>query len=172
MRFHLLDRVTLLTESRIEAEKYVSQAEEYLADHFPSFPVLPGVMMLEAATQAAAWLAMHRAGFAGDGDYTGPTVAVLKSARNLRYGHFVAPGHSLRLGIDFDKDVEGGLAVKISGTVDVDGDTKTAVTGKLELSLLRLADREAALAPRDDQLVAAHRARWTALVGTSAVASQ
>ena len=33
--------------------KYVSLAEEYLADHFPTFPVLPGVMMLEAITQAA-----------------------------------------------------------------------------------------------------------------------
>ena len=31
-------------------------AEEYLADHFPNFPVMPGVLMLEAMTQAGAWL--------------------------------------------------------------------------------------------------------------------
>ncbi|MEL7238582.1 MAG: beta-hydroxyacyl-ACP dehydratase, partial [Planctomycetota bacterium] len=66
MRFHLLDRIDALSDTRIEATKQVSQAEEYLADHFPTFPVLPGVMMLEAATQAAAWLAMHRAGFTGE----------------------------------------------------------------------------------------------------------
>jgi len=37
----------------------LSLAEEYLADHFPEFPVLPGVFMLEAATQAASWLREH-----------------------------------------------------------------------------------------------------------------
>ena len=169
MRFHLLDKVTLLTDTRIEAEKHVSQAEEYLADHFPTFPVLPGVMMLEAATQAAAWLAMHRSGFFASELYSGPTVAVLKSARNLRYGHFVAPGHALKLGVDFDKDTEGGMAFKISGMVDVAGETRTAVTGKLELSCFRLGDREAKLSGADEQLVASHRERWTNLEATSPI---
>jgi hypothetical protein len=63
----------------------VSLAEEYLADHFPTFPVLPGVMMLEAITQAAAWLLHRRSDFA-------KSMAVLKEARNVKYGTFVAPG--------------------------------------------------------------------------------
>ena len=37
----------------LSAVKNVTMTEEYLADHFPEFPVLPGVFMLEAATQAA-----------------------------------------------------------------------------------------------------------------------
>ena len=77
VRFHLLDRVEEVSDTRIVATKAVSQAEEYLADHFPTFPVLPGVLMLEAATQAAAWLAFRRTRFA-------VSVAVLKSARNVR----------------------------------------------------------------------------------------
>ena len=49
MKFNLIDRIEQISDERIVAVKYVSLAEEYLADHFPTFPVLPGVMMLEAA---------------------------------------------------------------------------------------------------------------------------
>ena len=53
MRFTLIDRIVELEQgARITAVKSVSLAEEYLRDHFPRFPVLPGVMMLEAMTQA------------------------------------------------------------------------------------------------------------------------
>ena len=37
-------------------------SEEYLADHFPNFPVMPGVLMLEAMTQASAWLVRAQRG--------------------------------------------------------------------------------------------------------------
>ena len=64
--------------------KYVTLAEEYLADHFPTFPVLPGVMMLEAATQAA--------GGCSTTAQLARSMAVLKEAQNVKYGNFVAPG--------------------------------------------------------------------------------
>ena len=85
MKFNLVDKVEQLTSERIVTVKYVSLAEEYLADHFPTFPVLPGVLMLESATQSAAWLFHHRSGFS-------KSVAVLKEAKNVKYGTFVAPG--------------------------------------------------------------------------------
>jgi 3-hydroxyacyl-[acyl-carrier-protein] dehydratase len=53
VKFNLIDKIELLSNDRIVGVKFVSLAEEYLADHFPTFPVLPGVMMLEAITQAA-----------------------------------------------------------------------------------------------------------------------
>jgi 3-hydroxyacyl-[acyl-carrier-protein] dehydratase len=56
VKFNLLDKIESLSDTRIVATKHVSLAEEYLQDHFPTFPVLPGVMMLEALTQAAGWL--------------------------------------------------------------------------------------------------------------------
>ena len=56
MKFLLLDRICSFEAGKqLTAVKNVSLAEEYLADHFPEFPVLPGVFMLEAATQAGAW---------------------------------------------------------------------------------------------------------------------
>ncbi|MHC4677202.1 MAG: hypothetical protein ACYTEK_00745 [Planctomycetota bacterium] len=43
MRFILIDKVVSLEPGRrIKAVKNVSLSEEYLADHFPTFPVLPG----------------------------------------------------------------------------------------------------------------------------------
>ena len=156
MRFHLLDRIEEVTDDRIVAVKAVSQSEEYLADHFPTFPVLPGVLMLEAATQAAAWLAFKRTGF-------GCTLAVLKSAKNVRYGHFVSPGRTLRMAVAYDKPTPGGHAFKIEGTVDTGAGVATAITGKLELACFRLADRSPALANLDERLIASHRARWANL---------
>ena len=52
MRFRLIDQVLEQTDTRIIAVKNVTSAEEYLGDHFPTFPVLPGVFMLEALVQA------------------------------------------------------------------------------------------------------------------------
>ena len=43
MRFSLIDRIDELEPGvRILAVKNLSMAEEYLADHFPGFPVMPG----------------------------------------------------------------------------------------------------------------------------------
>ena len=57
MRFSLIDRIVELEPGeRVTATKSLTMAEEYLADHFPHFPVMPGVLMLEAMTQAGAWL--------------------------------------------------------------------------------------------------------------------
>ncbi len=73
--------------------KAVSLAEEYLADHFPAFPVLPGVLMLEALVQTAAWLVRAALDFA-------PSLVLLKEARNVTYKSFVAPGQVLTLEAD------------------------------------------------------------------------
>lgn len=75
---------------RIVAIKAVSLAEEYLADHFPTFPVLPGVLMLEAMAEAGAWLVRDAQNFKD-------TVILLKEAKNVTYKSFVKPGNLLKL---------------------------------------------------------------------------
>src|SRR5262249_58553760 len=62
MHFDLVDRVLEQSPDRIVTLKHVSAAEEYLQDHFPTFPVLPGVMMLEAMVQAGRRMLEKRAG--------------------------------------------------------------------------------------------------------------
>lgn len=100
MHFCLIDRVLDLTPTTIVTLKHVSAAEEYLQDHFPTFPVLPGVMMLEAMVQAARRLAEE-----GQVD---PEPLVLGQVRALKYGAFVKPGASLRVAVTLHKRLESG----------------------------------------------------------------
>ena len=152
MKFNLIDRIEHLGDDRIVGVKYVSLAEEYLGDHFPTFPVLPGVMMLEAITQAAAWLLHHRSGFA-------KSMAVLKEARNVKYGHFVAPGNALRVEVEFNKATDTGASFKASGTVG----EKQALQARVELAYFNLADKQPELAAMDERLAEHNRSRWNVL---------
>src|SRR4051794_26393738 len=152
MKFNLLDKIEEISDTRIVAVKHVSLAEEYLGDHFPTFPVLPGVMMLEALTQAATWLLHRRSGFS-------KSIAVLKEAKNVKYGNFVAPGNFLRVEVDFVKPTDTGAIFKAAGTVR---DTQ-ALTARIELTYFNLADKTPELAGIDKQLVEHTKARWTVL---------
>jgi 3-hydroxyacyl-[acyl-carrier-protein] dehydratase len=152
VKFNLIDQIEQLTDERIVAVKSVSLAEEYLADHFPTFPVLPGVMMLEALTQAAGWLMHHRTKFAR-------SMAVLKEARNVKYGHFVAPGNALRVEVDFMKPTDAGASFKAVGFVG----QETALQARIELSYFNLADKQPALAHLDAKLAEHTKHRWAVL---------
>lgn len=156
MKFNLIDKVETITNEKIVAVKYVSLAEEYLADHFPTFPVLPGVMMLEALTQAAAWVLHRRHDFA-------KSMAVLKEARNVKYGNFVAPGNHLRVELEYLKATEAGASFKATGTV---GDA-TAVAARIEIAYFNLADKQPALAEMDARLQAHNRQRWSLIAPSS-----
>ncbi len=123
VKFNLIDKIEEVSENRLVAVKYVSLAEEYLADHFPTFPVLPGVLMLEAMTQAAGWLLHRNSGFA-------KSITVLKEAKNVKYGTFVTPGNALRVEIEVVKISESGGSFKASGTVN----GIPAVSARLELA--------------------------------------
>ncbi len=73
-------------------------SEEFLKDHFADFPVMPGVLQLEALRQAASKLlnAGGRVGFFR-----------LESALSVKYGQFVKPGSRLKIFVRFLKE-EGG----------------------------------------------------------------
>ena len=54
MRFILVDRIVSLTPGvEITATRRVDHADDYLADHFPGFPVVPGVLLTEMMAQTA-----------------------------------------------------------------------------------------------------------------------
>jgi 3-hydroxyacyl-[acyl-carrier-protein] dehydratase len=131
MHFNLVDRVLEQTPDRIVTIKQVTMAEEYLQDHFPSFPVLPGVLMIESLVQAARRLLIGR----------DPSCSrhVLGSVRALKYGGFVRPGDTLRIEVTLAKEEDGGVyAFKGQGlVVDPNCDdlsaAPTAVGGKFSL---------------------------------------
>ena len=131
MKFYLVDRIESIEPGkRIVTTKVLSLAEEYLADHFPAFPVMPGVLMLEAMTQAAAWLVRLHQDFA-------KSIIVLASARNVRYSNFVQPGQALRCKLEAIDINDGKAKFKASGFV---ADVLT-VSARLELRCFNLTER-------------------------------
>lgn len=120
MRFQLIDQVIEQTEDRIAAVKNVSRAEEYLDDHFPGFPVLPGVMMLETLVQAGRLLLADRAG---------GQPLVLAEVRNLRYGNMVRPGEALSVEVTLRGEAEQGWDLQGVGKVK----EQVAVQGRFRL---------------------------------------
>ena len=161
MRFNLLDKIEEVSDNRLVAVKHVTLAEEYLADHFPTFPVLPGVMMLEAMTQAAGWLLHRNSGFA-------KSIAVLREARNVKYGNFVAPGNALRVDVEAIKISDSGGSFKASGMVG----SNSAVSARLELAYLNVGDFDAEAGPQiDRRLIEHNRARWMILTQHSGPAA-
>src|SRR5437764_11959753 len=113
MRFNLLDRIIEVKAGQsVRAVKNLTLGEEYLADHFPSFPVMPGVLMLEALVEAGAWLLRVT------DDFT-RSVIVLREARNVKYGTFIEPGRQLVVSVDM-QERDGSLAT-LKGKGEVDG---------------------------------------------------
>jgi 3-hydroxyacyl-[acyl-carrier-protein] dehydratase len=153
VKFNLIDRIEALSDERIVAVKHVSLAEEYLADHFPGFPVLPGVMMVEAMTQAAGWLLHHRSGFA-------KSMTVLKEARNVKYGNFVAAGNALKVEVTLVKATDAGASFKVAGTVK----GTNAIAGRIELAYFNLGEKHASLAYLDEKVMAQTKKRWETLM--------
>ncbi|MBY0307594.1 MAG: polyketide synthase dehydratase domain-containing protein [Phycisphaerales bacterium] len=126
MHFDLCDQVLERSDTRIVTTKLVSRAEEYLQDHFASFPVLPGVFMIEAMVQAARRLV----------DRPGRRL-VLGGVRAVKYGRFVRPGEALVVEVLLLKEEAGIFEFKGEGRVR-GGDGQmlpdvTAVSGRFML---------------------------------------
>ncbi|KAA5547193.1 beta-hydroxyacyl-ACP dehydratase [Roseiconus nitratireducens] len=112
MKYRQLDRIVSLTPGkRLVAERTLRADEEYLRDHFPRFPVMPGVMMLEALHQAAVW--MVRTGE----DFAHPLV-LLREVRNVKFGDFLSPGQTLLVTAERIKESEGRVTVKAAAEKD------------------------------------------------------
>ena len=153
MRFSLIDRVTAIEPGKsITAVKGVSLSEEYLADHFPRFPVLPGVLMLEAMTQASAWMIRLGEDFAH-------SVVVLREARNVKYGDFAQPGSMLTVTAEVTSQDEKYTKIKASGLVG----GQPSLKARLVLERYNMADRTSHGDAIDARVRAKMRRLWSLL---------
>src|SRR6516165_6585667 len=147
MRFHLIDRITEVQQGKLlRAYKNLSLGEEYLADHFPGFPVMPGGLMLEALAQAGAWLIRDLEDFAN-------SVVLLKQAKTIKYGSFVEPGRQLQLQVELT--THGDRESSFKGVGLIDG--QEMVKGRFTLTRYNLRERDPALHVTDATIVAGLR---------------
>jgi 3-hydroxyacyl-[acyl-carrier-protein] dehydratase len=155
MRFQLVDRIVAFEAGKsIQAVKNLTLGEEYLADHFPTFPVMPGVLMLEALVEAGAWLLRL------SDDYR-HSVIVLHEARNVKYGMFMEPGRQMHIAVDL-VERNGALAVfKGKGATE----EQQTVSARLTLRCANLADRDPALKTVDERIVNELRDQYRVLTG-------
>ena len=134
MHFTLVDRVIERSADRAVAIKCVSLAEEYLQDHFPGFPVLPGVLMLEAMVETARAVPVDEEDPAG-------LPLVLGRVRGLKYGRFVTPGSTIRIEVARRADGEFSGRVLV---VEADGSAGgVAAMGRFGLRRVRGCGTEA-----------------------------
>lgn len=124
MDFQFIDVITRIEgKRRIEARHALSPEAPFLRDHFPRFPVMPGVLVLEALVQAGGWLVRYLTEFAY------PYVRLVE-APQIRYSRFVHPGQTLGLCVELDQWASPRAAVR--GKAVVEGQTVLAATYTLQ----------------------------------------
>src|SRR5690242_9005038 len=116
--FLLIDRVIELErKQRIVALKNVTINEPFFGGHFPDFPIMPGVLMVEAIAQAGGALLLTEVP-----DRDGKLM-VFTGIERARFRRPVVPGDQLR--IEVEVKAWRMTAVRMAGTAFV-GDKKVA----------------------------------------------
>jgi 3-hydroxyacyl-[acyl-carrier-protein] dehydratase len=118
-------------------------------------------MMLESAVEAASWLVYEHTQFA-------KSLVVLKEARQIRYGNFVAPGETLVITAEAVRIEPLESEFKIRGMVG----NATAIQGKMILSHVNLSDTDTAMTMVDDKIIQRRKARWAILQRSPSTAPQ
>jgi 3-hydroxyacyl-[acyl-carrier-protein] dehydratase len=143
MRFILIDKIVSLEKGKyIKTIKNVTLAEEYLADHFPTFPVLPGVLLLEGLVESASWLVRETEDFAH-------SMILLEHARNVKYKSFLAPGAQIEYTVEaktIEENISSFLGVGLSQGEQI-------IEARFGLRHFNLAAQDPKMAAVDAQIV-------------------
>ncbi|TFI60216.1 3-hydroxyacyl-ACP dehydratase FabZ [Sphingomonas parva] len=111
----LIDRVEeLVPRKRIVAIKAVTINEPFFQGHFPTRPIMPGVLLVEAMAQASGVLAVESLGLAGSGK-----LVYFMAIDGAKFRRPVEPGVLLRIEVDLVQD--RGSVCKFAGRVLIDG---------------------------------------------------
>jgi len=113
----LVDRVKAIElGERIHAVKAVSFNEDFFQGHFPSAPIMPGVLQVEALAQAAAILGIETLELAGTGK-----LVYFMGIENAKFRAPVTPGCLLDLEVEFLQ--KRSRVYKFKGRASVEGKT-------------------------------------------------
>jgi 3-hydroxyacyl-[acyl-carrier-protein] dehydratase len=126
--FLLVDRIEELEPERIVGIKNVTITEPFFPGHFPDFPVMPGVLIVEAMAQVAGVLVLSQIPDRKN------KLVLLATIEEAKFRRPVRPGDQLRIEMKMGK--RKATIAKMSGTASVDGIVVAEAT-----MLCKLADR-------------------------------
>jgi 3-hydroxyacyl-[acyl-carrier-protein] dehydratase len=128
--FLLVDRIVEMEAERIVGIKQVTSNEPFFQGHFPDFPVMPGVLIVEAMAQTAGVLVLSSI------PDRASKLVLLVAVENARFRRPVVPGDTLRMEMKLLK--RKASVAKMAGIATVDG----VVVAEAEV-MCKLADKEA-----------------------------
>lgn len=162
MRFRQLDKIIeLVPGERIVAVRHVRADEDYLRDHFPLFPVMPGVLMLEALFQASCWLIRATENFEN-------SLLVLREAKNVRFADFMEPDQTLQINAEILKLEKECVSIKATG---IKNDT-VAVSARLVIGKSNLKSKNTDLSPLDEFMRESMRVQFDQLTADCEIGCQ
>lgn len=113
--FLWLDEVIALDDKSIHARKFISPDAEVFKGHYPGQPIMPGVLLCEAAMQASAVF------IAKSGMETGDKIPVATRLNNTKFRRMVKPGETLDIHVTLSEKL--GAAYFFTGKVMVGKET-------------------------------------------------
>jgi beta-hydroxyacyl-ACP dehydratase FabZ len=137
--FLLVDRITELEPERIVGIKNVTANEPFFSGHFPEYPVMPGVLIVEAMAQVAGVLVLRALG-------DRQKVVFLASIEQAKFRRPVVPGDQLRIEMKVSR--RKATVAKMHGTATVDG----MVVAEAEV-MCKLGEKQAAPAAAQPQAI-------------------
>jgi len=126
--FLLVDRIIEMEPERIVGIKNVTANEPHFMGHFPDFPVMPGVLIVEAMAQCAGVLVLKSI------EDRANKLVLLVAIENARFRKPVVPGDTLRMEMRVLK--RKATVAKMAGVATVDG----VVVAEAEV-MCKLADK-------------------------------
>ena len=127
----LVDAILELEEERIVGIKNVTNTEPFFTGHFPDFPVMPGVLIIEAMAQTAGVLVLKSI------PDRQSKLVLLVAVENARFRKPVVPGDVLRMEMKVIK--RKATVAKMAGVATVNG----AIAAEVEV-MCKLADKDEA----------------------------
>ena len=124
----LVDRIEELEEERVVGIKNVTINEPFFSGHFPDFPVMPGVMIIEAMAQVAGILVLSSI------PERKTKLVLLAAINEAKFRRPVVPGDQLRIEMKVIK--RKATIAKMNGVATVNG----VVVAEAEM-MCKLADR-------------------------------
>jgi 3-hydroxyacyl-[acyl-carrier-protein] dehydratase len=110
--FLLVDDIVEWTDSRIVCVKTFSGREDFFAGHYPGYPLVPGVLLCEAAMQAGAILLSRHLTEANG------RVPVATRMNDVRFKRMVRPGEEIRMEVELVERLANAFFLKAKSTVD------------------------------------------------------